>query len=207
MIRCVTQRARAHDGFTLVEMLVSTVVIGIFFAMFSVVVTSTLHHSSVIQEQTVLQTEARAAADSLVGDLRQASSGVDGTCPITVATATSLQFLSPDKAQPFHQRTVAVQLSSGKLRRAVSTSTNTAPPWTGMWTTPPANAWANQVPIANTTVFSYYDASGALLVAPVAAGSLKNIRAVGITLATKVKGSNGHQTSYDTRATLRVTSC
>lgn len=203
----VAQRARSRDGFTLVETLVSLLVLGIFVGLFSMVMTSTIRHWNVIEKQTVLQVEARAVADTLAVDLRQASSGVDGTCPISVATATSLQFFSPDRSEPSHQRTVAVRLAGGKLERAVSTSTNTAPPWTGMWTTPPASAWTKRVALANTSVFSYYDASGAALAAPVAAGSLKLIKGIRIQLTTSAAGSGGNTTSYETLATPRVSSC
>ncbi len=203
-----TRSPRGEVGFTLVELLVSMVILGIFMTMFAVAMSSTIHHSSVVQEQSTLQVEARAAADVLVRDLRQAASGVDGVCPISSATSTSLQFLSPDGAQPSHQRTIAVRLTGGSFQRAMSRSTNTAPPWTGMWTTPPADAWRTQVgSITNTAVFSYFTSAGAPISTPVAAGSLGSIKMIGMTLTTSAKASNGQKTKYDTRTTLRVTSC
>ena len=69
-------------------------------------------------------------------ELRQAYTG-DTTYPIQTATATTLQFLSPDRATPFHNRHIAYRLASGgQIDRAMTTSTDTdGAPWTGSrWT-------------------------------------------------------------------------
>ena len=49
-------------------------VLGVFFATFATVVSSSIRHGSEIQEEAVLQTEVRASVDTLVADLRQATS-------------------------------------------------------------------------------------------------------------------------------------
>ena len=114
-----------------------------------------------------------------------------------------MQFLAPDRAPTAHERRVAIQLSGGKLQRAVTISSNTAPPWSGFaWTTPPASAWATQVDlVTNASPFTYYDATGAALSSPV---TLSAINAVGITVSVRASGYPA-ATSYTTRATLRVT--
>jgi Tfp pilus assembly protein PilW len=203
MIGRVAKRLGRQDGIMLIELLVATVVLGIFVAMFAVAVSSALRHSSVTMEQTTLGAEARAAVDTLAQDLRQASSAVDGTCPVEVATATSIRFLSPDRAAAAHERRIAVQLAGGNLQRALTTSSSTAPPWTGLaWTTPPAGAWAKQLgSVTNTSPFTYYDANGAQLPAPVSPSA---IRSVGISVTVSATGSGGRQSTYATRATIRV---
>ena len=82
----------------MIELVVSMAVLGIFFATFATVIGSSISHSSTIQEQSVLQTEVRAAADTLVADLRQASIAGDSSLSrISTATATQSTFLSPDR--------------------------------------------------------------------------------------------------------------
>ena len=66
-MRRLARRLRAEDGVSLIEMLISMAVLGVFFAVFATVVGSSIRHGSEIQEQAVLQTEVRAAVDSLVG--------------------------------------------------------------------------------------------------------------------------------------------
>jgi prepilin-type N-terminal cleavage/methylation domain-containing protein len=196
------RRLRPESGFTLIELLVSMTVLLVFMAMFATAVSTTLRHSHDEVGQTLLQTQARAAVDALAQDIREASSGVSGTCPFEAATSTSLQFLAPDRSATALERRVAVQLSGGQLSRAMTISSNTTPPWSGFaWTTPPAGAWSSQVTnITNAAPFTYYDATGAPLSSPV---TLSAINAVAITVAVRATGAPS-ATTYTTRATLRV---
>ncbi len=118
---------RAEGGFTVIEMLVSMTVLGVFFAVFATVVSSSIRHGSEIQEEAVLQTEVRASVDTLAADLRQATAGGDTTlAPVSQATGTQLTFLSPDRAAQMHLRLISFQVTGGQLQRALATSTNTA---------------------------------------------------------------------------------
>jgi prepilin-type N-terminal cleavage/methylation domain-containing protein len=194
---CVARRLRAEGGFTLVEMLTSLAVLGFLFAIFSTVTSSSVRHGSDIQERAVLQTEVRAAVDTLVADLRQSTIAGDTTLArVSTASATQLTFLSPDRATPMHLRRISYQVSGGQLQRALSTATNTASPWT----LPALSAWA---PVARslvtsaTPVFSYYDANGA------ATTVAANVRTVRIRVSVAPYSSTDRLLTYDTRVALR----
>ena len=64
-----------HDGFTLVELVVSMVLIGAVFTIFSITMSSTIRNSTEVQEDSVLQGEVRATVDAMAKDLRQAYTG------------------------------------------------------------------------------------------------------------------------------------
>ena len=195
----MTRRLRLHaeDGFSVIELMVSIAVLGIFFAAFSTVVSSAIRNGSEVQEQAVLQTEVRAAVDSLVADLRQATIAGDTTLSrISTATGTQLTFLSPDRAQPMHLRRISYRVTGGQLQRALATSTNTAAPWT----IPSPGAWSRRAGSIVTTgipVFSYFDASGA------STSVAANVRTVRIRVVVATATSSSRQFVYDTRVTLR----
>ncbi len=122
---------------------------GVILAALALVLSMSITQSSQIQEQSTLQTEVRGALDTMASELRQAYTG-DTTYPIETATATTLQFLSPDRAAPFHDRRIAYRLAGGQIDRAETTSTDTdGPPWVGLaWTSfgsIPTSAWSKQV--------------------------------------------------------------
>ena len=135
MIGACHRRLRQEAGLTLSEMLVVLAIMGIILAALALVLSMSITQSSQIQEQSTLQTEVRATIDTMAREIRQAYTG-DTSYPIETATSTTLQFLSPDKAVPFHNRRIAYRLAGGQIDRALTTSTDTdGPPWTGFaWT-------------------------------------------------------------------------
>ena len=177
--------------------MVSIAVLGIFFAAFSTVVSSAIRNGSEVQEQAVLQTEVRAAVDSLVADLRQATIAGDTTLSrISTATGTQITFLSPDRAQPMHLRQISYRVTGGQLQRAFATSATTAAPWS----IPSLGAWSRRAGSIVTTgipVFSYFDASGA------STSVAANVRTIRIRVVVATATSSSRQFVYDTRVTLR----
>lgn len=196
-MRRLARTLRSEEGFTVMELMVSIAVLGIFFAAFSTVVSSAIRHGSEVQEQAVLQTEVRAAVDSLVADLRQATiAGDTSLSRISTATGTQITFLSPDRAQPMHLRRISYRVTGGELQRALATSTNTAAPWS----IPSLGAWSRRTGSVVTTgipVFSYLDASGA------STSVAANVRTVRIRVVLATATSPSRQFVYDTRVTLR----
>jgi prepilin-type N-terminal cleavage/methylation domain-containing protein len=158
MRRRLTAALRGGEGgFTLVELVISMTLIGVVFAIYSVTMSSTIRTSTEVQENSVLQGEVRAAVEGIARDLRQAYTG-NGSPGLETMTATQIQFLSPDRATPYHLRRINYRLSSGKLERAIATSTNTGSP---PWTFPALSTYVTEVgSVVGTTVFSYYNAEG-----------------------------------------------
>jgi prepilin-type N-terminal cleavage/methylation domain-containing protein len=184
-----------QEGFTLIELVEAMALLGILTATVAVVLTSLVRQSSDVHEQSVLQTEIRPAVDRLAQDLRQAYGG-EGVTPIETIGDTTLTFLSPDRAEPFHVRRVAYRVSGLRLERAVAASTDTdGPPWS----IPALGAWEPQseAPVVNAVVFTYFDSAGATTT--VAA----DVRAVGVRIVTELATTPGRQVAYETSVTVR----
>lgn len=205
MIRALYLRLRQEAGLTLSEMLVVLAIMGIILAALALVLSMSITQSSQIQEQSTLQTEVRTVVDGMARELRQAYTG-DSTYPIETATSTTLQFLSPDKAVPFHNRRIAYSLSGGQINRALTTSTDTdGPPWAGLaWTSfgsIPAGSWAKQVgSVKNTAIFTYFDKTGAQLSGTITPSSVYRVL---ITVTVATKAASTRQYTYSTSASLR----
>jgi len=204
-MRRLRTRLGQEDGLTLSELLVVLVIMGIIMAALALVLSMSIRQSSQIQEQSSLQTEVRGATDTMASELRQAYTG-DTTYPIETATATTLQFLSPDRAVPFHNRRIAYRLAGGQIDRAVTTSTDTdGPPWAGLaWTSfgsIPAGSWVKRIgSVSNSAVFSYYDKNGTLLTGTITPSAVYRV-VVTVTVATKAASTR--QYTYSTSAALR----
>jgi prepilin-type N-terminal cleavage/methylation domain-containing protein len=190
-------RLRAEDGFTLIEMLTVVAILAVVFGVFAAIMSTTARNNAELTQGSVLQGEAGAALDRIAEELRQAYTG-DDTFPIVAATATTLEFYSPDTVQPFHLRRIAYRLTGGRLERAVVTSSDTdGAPWTGLGTTP--SNWVTQLDsITNAGAFTYTDANGAVATTPSA------VRRVSITLTVATKANPVRRNTYQANATLRL---
>ena len=206
----VARRALRRDGgFTVIELLVSMVLIGILFAAFALLVSSTITHSAVVTNESVLQTQLRVALGQFTKDMREASLPTTGaTSPFVttggVMSPTQVTFYAPDSTYStgapttYHLREISYQLSGGSFQRASAVSSNTGGP---PWTMPALSSYVNQLGgVVNSTVFTYYDGSQppALTTNPAA------VRTVVATITVKVPGTS-LQYTYATSATLRET--
>lgn len=195
----MSERLRAasrRGGFTVIELLVAMVFIGMLFAAASMLFTSALRHNDEVMEESTIQTEVRAAIDTLAGDLRQAYTGDDLVAPIESIGSTGLTFLSPDRASPFHLRRISYRVTDGTLERAVAASSNTdGPPWS----IPALGEWAPVVrSVSNATLFAYLDEAGVATTDPAA------VRTVAVTVSVRPTTSGGRDFTYQTSATLRT---
>ena len=115
------------------------------------------------EQQSTLQTQARAGLDAFASDLRQAMCN-DQTTPVTTASASQLSFYSPDRQTPStcgRSRTA----SGGAFQRQLVTSTNTGgPPWTipSLSTAPLATLFNGVTAVGSTPYFTYYDSNDAV---------------------------------------------
>ena len=149
-----------EDGFTLMELVVVMAILVTVVGSIATVLTSLVTSSTKTMNESTLQTEARAALDTLVADARQAYTGDSSLKPVATATGTQFTFYAPDRQQQFHLREIAYQVSGGNLQRAAAMSTdNNGAPWTGLpftgtwsWTTVVGSVAANP---GNAPVFTY----------------------------------------------------
>lgn len=191
-------RARAlllrEDGMGLLELVITTAIVGVLLAMASMVFASTVRHTSRVTEENITQTQLRAVVGRLRADLRGAA---EGTPPLASIGPAQLTFFSPDHATPHHLRRISYRLNGGRLERASETSTDTdGAPW--VW--PGLSPYTPQLRhVVNTAPFKYLKAGGAETLDPAAA------RTVVITLTVSPFTSNGRQYTYRTSVTLRST--
>jgi len=192
---------KGEAGFTLVEMLFAMFIltVGVLVA-WSAIMSTTAKTAGRAQQLADLQTEVRAAVDSLAVDLRQAQCLNSTTTPVTSATASQVTFYSPDRASPYHLRQVSYRVSGGELQRAFATSSNTdGPPWT----IPALGSWSTLVgQITNTSVFTYKDATDVATTDPTAVASAH----VKLVLAPPI-GVGGAGATYETDIALRADTC
>lgn len=188
--------ASRRGGFTVIELLVAMVFIGMLFAAASMLFTSALRHNDEVMEESTIQTEVRAAIDTLAGELRQAYTGDDLVAPIESIGSTGLTFLSPDRASPFHLRRISYRVTDGTLERAVAASSNTdGPPWS----IPALGEWTPVVrSVSNATLFAYLDEAGVATTDPAA------VRTVAVAVSVRPTTSGGRDFTYQTSVTLRT---
>jgi hypothetical protein len=135
--------------------------------------------------------------DSLVAELRQASTGDDGLGAIEQISPTSITFYTPDRATPKHVRKVIYRLSGTDLQRSELLSANAGiPPWTFPTTASPFRTVLSG--LVNTTVFTYLTGTGAIATTPDA------VQSVSVELQIKSKlptgANNLHRTTIDIRS-------
>jgi prepilin-type N-terminal cleavage/methylation domain-containing protein len=203
MLSTFRPRLRPVDqsGFTLVELLVSMFILvtGVAVA-YSAMMTTTVKATGHAQALATLQTQVRAAVDTLASDLRQATCLDTTTTPVSTATGSQVTFYSPDRATPYHLRQVSYRVSGGTLQRAFATSTNTGGP---PWTIPALGSWSTILDqVSSTSPFTYEDASGA----PTTVAS--NVASATVTLLVRPPvGAGGGASTYQTTIALRTATC
>jgi prepilin-type N-terminal cleavage/methylation domain-containing protein len=199
MLSAVRHRLTNESGFTLVEMIAAIAVLSVLVAMFAELLSVTVARSGRTQEQSSLQTEARAALNGFASDMRQALCN-NTTVPVTTATSTQVTFTSPDRLTPYHLRQVSYRLSGGSFQRALATSTNTGGP---PWTLPALGGWQTVAgSVTNATAFTYRDASDVVTTTPA------SVARVDVTLSLTPNASPGDgATTYTQSVNLRTPTC
>lgn len=208
---------REEHGFTLMELMIVLPMMTLILGSLVWLLSSFAGSSGQTQEETTLQTEARAAMTTLASEIRSAFVG-DGTSPIIAATPTSITFYSPDSyptvvsgttETSFHLRKITYSVVGGTLERQQTTSTNTypsGPPWTWPGAAGPQTSVVG--PVTNGDVFTYYSAAGAQASPPTALAFPVNtttagVRVVAIKLTLNAGGSPARTFTVQDTVALR----
>lgn len=191
---------RREDGFSLPEMIVAMALLGVLFAAFALTMGTTVRIGGEVEANSSVQAEVRAAVDTLAADLRQAYSGSASVAPIESIGASSIQFFSPDRQQPFRLRRIGYQVAAGKLQRRMAISTDTdGYPWTMNPASMASAPWITQArSLSSTSVFTYLDANGATTTNPA------SVRTVGISVTVAPITSPTRDFTYRTSVKLRT---
>jgi prepilin-type N-terminal cleavage/methylation domain-containing protein len=192
------RRIRSQQGFTMVEMLAAMAVMAIVMGAFSQTLLVSSKTSSRLEEQATLQNEVRVAVDRLSMDVRQATNA-NGTSPVESLSSTGLTFLSPDRLTPFHLRRISYRLVNGQLQRSVATSTD-ADGWPWVWPAIPATFLTEVGSVTSTSLFTFYDATGAVTTNPAVVRSMR----VSATVAPRqTQGGSARFSTYISIRTLQ----
>ena len=153
------RRRDRENGFSIVELAVVLSVLLIILALAGDFVITAMNEQNISLTRDQLSRQTRFSLDDLVNDLRDANSGDPTIDPITNLASTSFTMYTPNRATPYHMQKVAYQLSGTNLQRSITTSTNTAVPWTFPGS---PGAWVTVIPNVQTLTFTYRDATGAV---------------------------------------------
>jgi prepilin-type N-terminal cleavage/methylation domain-containing protein len=162
----MSRRDRGDRGFTIIEVMVATSLLGIVLLIVYGTLNSGVQHAADAEARVQIEADVRGVADTFVRDLRQAYTGDPNLTRIGTMTATQITFYSPDRATPYHIRKISYRLNGINLERSVTTSTDTdGVPWTFGTTGPYAVVLKD---VHSTTLFSYRDQDGAATTDPAA---------------------------------------
>lgn len=187
------------DAFTLVEILIAMVMVGIVMAGVYTVFISTNRSYHTQDRVAEAQQRVRVGIDSMVRDIRMAGldpavdpaiDPVDGNgAGIKEATATKLRLTADfdmngvidnqDGASPVNQERITYDFSNNTLRRQLYENTGNATGWQTL---------VNDVSVLS---FSYLDANDAPITVPVSAVNLTNIRTVEISMTVEGEDVRG----------------
>jgi prepilin-type N-terminal cleavage/methylation domain-containing protein len=197
-VTALLDRLRGEGGFSLIELLVTLVLLTFLGMAFATLFSAVANQSQAISEGITAQAESRAALDRFASDFRQAYTGdpapVSPTYPVqSVTSGTSITFFSPDRLNPFHLRRITYRIQSGQLQRAEEVSTDTDG-WPWVW--PGMGPYRTLVKnITTTTPFTFYDKNGATTTT---ASAVRQVR-----IQFQVKTNNARNTTFSENVTLR----
>jgi prepilin-type N-terminal cleavage/methylation domain-containing protein len=160
----MTGEDRRDGGFTLVEVMVATAILGVVLALVFSALNGGVRQAADAQNRAVVEADVRVTAEAFVRDLRQAYTGDSSLGRVDSMSATQITFYSPDRQTPFHLRKISYKLTGTDFQRSTMVSTDTDGfPWvfgtTGTYITQLQS-------VRNSTVFAYRDADGAVTTDP-----------------------------------------
>lgn len=195
-MRLLLLRRQGESGFSLVEMMVGMALLAIVMTLAFGQLAAGVDQTARLDRGADENGAIRLVVESMVRELRQASTGDISLYPIAAASTTEITFYSPDGGQPKHLRKITYQLVNGTLQRSELVSTNTGKqPW--VFSTTPAAFRTVLTGVINVDLFAYVDGTG------VATTSAASVRAMSIKFERKSALSAAAERLYRTGIELR----
>ena len=186
---------RGDGGFTLVEVMVATAILGVVLALVFSALNGAVKQTAAAQSRAQIEADVRLTADAFVRDLRQAFTGDPSLNRIETMSATQITFYSPDRSTPYHLRKIAYRLSGTDLQRSVTTSSDSDGfPWVFGTT---GNYITQLQYVRNPVVFAYRDSDGNTTTVPAA------VSAVDVTLTVDQDTTSG-PAAYTSTVTVQI---
>jgi prepilin-type N-terminal cleavage/methylation domain-containing protein len=193
----MTRLRRDDGGFTLLEVVVATSILGIVMLLVFGTLNAGVRQASDVQARLQTEGDVRLAADTFERDLRQAHTGDASLNRIASMAAAQITFYSPDRATPYHIRKISYRMTGTTLQRSVTTSTDTDGfPWV-FPTTAPYTTVLDYV--RNTTLFTYRNVANVVTTDPAAVATVQ----FDLTVDKDLNGQPG-PLSYSTTTGLRA---
>ncbi|MFN8108816.1 MAG: prepilin-type N-terminal cleavage/methylation domain-containing protein [Thermoleophilia bacterium] len=186
-------------GFTLVELLLATVMMGILGLAILAFFTSSMRQATTTQAQGQAQSDGRSSLDLLSNELRQAvSPDGGGTPPIISLGQNSIEFYLDPRRDPtitsVKPMKVRYQVTGGALVRDSAAPVGANPPYTY----PAYSGAVTLVPaVANTSVaplFKAYDSNGSALGANISSPATNAIVQLSLDLLVSYRNGNANTT-------------
>lgn len=172
------KRALTLAGFTFIEMMVVisiTMVIGLMLAN---MIVFTYRANAYIYQQTAATDNARRGVESALQNLREATSGADGSYPLLAVATSSVTFYGDVDIDGSVEK-VRYYLVGTTLYRGVTNPVGSPPSYVGQAEATSTIAAYVKNFAANATLFQYYGNDGAELTAPI---DTADVRTVGMSL-------------------------
>lgn len=186
-------------GFTLIETLVAVALTSVVIVALGVLIQYFYKTNGYALEQVQAVNSARQSIENAMRDLREASYGADGAYPISSAATSSITFYANiDTDLPVER--VRYFLSGTTLYRGATDPAGSPPSYASQ----PETMTLVVDNIRNTDatpLFTYYDASGAVLTAPINVAEIASIRIEVLTDVNPERAPNVY--TMDGAATLR----
>jgi type IV pilus assembly protein PilW len=174
---------RDHGGFTIIEVLISTAIFSIVMIAIYLMFDTNRTTYARGENKLEIQQNARVAVEMLARELRMAGYDPSGAIPLQ-ATASAIQVADLNTITFIADITgdnisdlITYRLAGDQVVRDISS-------WGGAWGPATSGELASSV---SAVTFQYFDAGDVEIPAPVAAGSLANIRR--ITLGVTAQGT------------------
>ncbi len=171
--RCVRSLKRAR-GFTLIEMLVTIALTVLVMGALSMLIVYFYRTNSYTLGQSIASEQARRGVEDAMRHLREASYGSDGSYPIGSASTSTIVFYANVTTAPEIGR-ITYELVGGTLYRGVAEPSGNPPSYVGA-TYATSTIATSIVNGTSTPIFTYYDASGAVLSSPINVSKISSVR-------------------------------
>ncbi|MHB8860444.1 MAG: type IV pilus modification PilV family protein [Minisyncoccota bacterium] len=171
--------ATHNHGFTLIETIVTVALTAFIMVALGILIQYFYKTNKYALEQTQAVNSARSSIEHTVADLREATYGADGSYPIVVAATSTVTFYANIDSDANIEK-VRYYLSGSSLLRGTTDPGGAPLTYAGQpeTTTLVIDNMRNGT---STPLFSYFDANGAELTAPVDISKIKSVHIYALT--------------------------
>ena len=168
------RRASGAPGFTLIETIVAVALSAVVMTALTSLVRYFYVNNAYVLEASKALSSARLSTGNAMADLREASYGADGSYPIQAVATSSVTFYADINSSTDIER-IRYYLSGTTLFRGVTQPNGSPPSYSGQPET--TTLVVDNIRNGTTSLFMYFDGSGAQLAEPMDVSMVRVVRA------------------------------